>query len=239
MSWLPAVLTLLAVVTFAPAPPDASEISIVAFGLRPGEARDAGPAVRKAIAYLAAHPGTTLVFPKGDYHFAPADATAHELFLSNTDVVNPRHVAIYLERLEHVRISGQGARLLFRDRILPFVIRRSHDIEISGFEIDWTRPLMSQADVVAADANGITLRIDSREYPYVIEGGRLLFVVEGRRLAPWDFMEFDPALRGVAPRTGDETSTGIRGGGSDPSITQMKGATAEDRAGKLKGANPL
>lgn len=45
--------------------------------------------------------------------------------------------------------------------------------------------------------------------------------------------------RANAPRTGDETSTGIRGGGSDPSITQMKGATAEDRAGKLKGANPL
>jgi len=199
---------LLMVVAVAPAVQTSEEVSIVGFGIQPNDTRDAGPAVRKAVAYLAAHPGTTLVFPRGDYHFGPDEATRRELFLSNTDVVNPRRVAIYLEELEHVRISGQGARLLFRDRILPFVIRLSHDVEISGFEIDWPRPLMSQAEVIAADANGITLRIDAREYPYVIEDGHLLFVVEGRRVAPWDFMEFDPALKGVAPRTGDDGCLG-------------------------------
>ncbi len=203
-----ALPTLLMVVALAPAVRTAQEVSIAGFGIVPNDTRDAGPAVRKAVAYLAAHPGTTLVFPGGDYHFSPAEATDHELFLSNTDVVNPRHVAIYLEGLEHVRIVGRGARLLFRDRILPLVIRRSRDIEVAGFEIDWPRPLMSQGGIVAADAGGITLRIDAREYPYVVEDGRLLFVVEGRRLAPWDFMEFDPEIHGVAPRTGDDGCLG-------------------------------
>src|SRR3954447_26869822 len=116
------IFVLLSAVLLQPSPRAALQISIDRFGIRPGETRDAGPAVRRAVAYLAAHPGTTLVMPPGDYHFGPEDATLHELYLSNTDVVNPRHVGIYLEGLEHVRISGQGARLLFRDRILPFVI---------------------------------------------------------------------------------------------------------------------
>ena len=179
---------LLMVVAVAPAVRTAEEVSIVGFGIQPNDTRDAGPAVRKAVAYLAAHPGTTLVFPRGDYHFGPADASERELYLSNTDVVNPRRVAIDLKDLQHIRIVGRGARLLFRDRILPPSCRRSHDIEISGFEFEWTSPLMSQAVVVAADANGIRLRIDAREYPYVIEDGHLLFIVEGRRVAPWDFM---------------------------------------------------
>src|SRR6476620_3968361 len=88
---------LLMVVAVAPAVQTSEEVSIVGFGIQPNDTRDAGPAVRRAVAYLAAHPGSTVVFPRGDYHFGPDDATPHELYLSNTDVVNPRHVAIYLE----------------------------------------------------------------------------------------------------------------------------------------------
>jgi hypothetical protein len=86
---------------------------------------------------------------------------------------------------------------------MPFAIRDAREIELQGFEIDWQRPLMSQGIVVAADAAGITLRIDPDEYPYVVERGELFFLVEGRRRKPWDFMEFDPALYAVAARTGD------------------------------------
>jgi hypothetical protein len=200
------LLLLLCAAVTGHAQPDV--VSIEAFGIGPNQPHDAGPAVRKAVEYLRAHPGTTLVFPRGDYHFAPGDASAVELYLSNTDVVNPRRVAIDLHRLERVTLHGYGARLLFRDRIMPFAIRDSRQIELAGFEIDWPRPLMSQGTVIAANATGITLRIDPVEYPYVVEGGELFFVVEGQRRKPWDFMEFDPMLYAVAARTGDAGSLG-------------------------------
>jgi len=189
-------------------PCTAAEVSVTTFGIEPNQARDAGPAVRKAVEYLHSHPGTTLVFPEGDYRFGIADANRIDLFLSNTDVVNPRNVAIDLAGLNGARLQGRRARLLFSDRIMPFAVRGSHDIEIAGFEIDWPRPLMSQGTVTAADPDGITLQIDPAAYPYVVEGGRLYFVVEGQKREPWDFMEFDPALDAVAARTGDEGCLG-------------------------------
>lgn len=196
----------LCLLALAHAPSAANEVSIERFGASPGTA-DAGPAVRRAIEYLRAHPGTTLVFPRGDYRFEVASASEIDLFLSNTDVVNPRRIAMDLSGLERVTLSGPGARLLFRDRIMPFAIRGSRDVTVSGFEIDWIRPLMSQATVTAADEDGITLRIDA-DYPHVVDGGRLYFLVEGRRAEPWDFMEFDPSLSAVAARTGDAGALG-------------------------------
>jgi hypothetical protein len=201
--FIPLLAVLACLTALGQAPSTPSEISIARFGTGPNDPRDAGPAVRRAIEYLRSHPGTTLVFPRGDYHFGPAESTEVELFLSNTDVVNPRRVAIHLEGLQRAALRGDGARLLFRDRIMPFAIRGSTGIDISGFEIDWPRALMSQGTVTEADAGGITLRIDAAEYPYVVESGRLFFGVEGRRLEPWDFMEFDPELSAVAARTGD------------------------------------
>lgn len=203
-----ALVALAWIATAAPAGSAAVDVSLTTFGIGPNEAADAGPAVRKAVEFLRQHPGTTLVFPRGDYHFGPAEASEVDLFLSNSDVVNPRRVAIDLDGVSHARLEGHGARLLFRDRIMPFAVRHARDIEIAGFEIDWPRPLMSQGEVVAADATGITIRIDAADFPYVVEDGQLRFVVEGRHLAPWDFMEFDPSLAAVAARTGDEGCLG-------------------------------
>ncbi len=197
------LMVLVAVATTGQGPRPVPDVSIERFGIGPNQPRDAAPAVRKAIGYLRAHPGTTLVFPPGEYHFGPDDASSVVLYLSNTDVVNPRRVAMDLEGLDGVTLRGHGARLLFRDRIMPFAIRRSRRIALEGFEIDWQRPLMSQGTVTAADRDGITLRIDPVQFPYAVTDGRLFFLVEGVPREPWDYMEFDPSLSAVAARTGD------------------------------------
>lgn len=195
-------------------------VSVANFGAIANSRDDAGPAVRKAIAYLKDHPGTELVFPAGDYHFGVKESTQHELYLSNSDAVNPRNVAIYLEGLKNAKLSGKGARLLFQGRIIPFVIEKCEGVELKGFEIDWPRPLMSQGLVVAADNNGFTLKIDSNEFPYEVQNNRLRFIVDGEARDVWGYMEFDPNTRGVAYGTGDGGC--LRGDWSEEKITEIE-----------------
>ncbi|HEY0868533.1 MAG TPA: hypothetical protein VGE01_14205, partial [Fimbriimonas sp.] len=192
---------LMAASTLSPKP-----ISVVDFGAVPNLREDATEAVTRALA--AAPSGATVLFPRGEYHFYREKGHRRNLYLSNSDVANPRHIAILIEGRSRLRLQGQGARLVFHDRIIPFAILASRNIALDGFEVDWERPLMSQGRIVAADAGGITLEIDAERYPYVIEDGRLFFTDRTWKREPWDYMRFDPETRGVAYRTGDAGAMG-------------------------------
>lgn len=179
-----------------------SIVNVADFGAKPNTRADATAAVHRAVSAL--HSGDTLRFPTGEFHFFRDSAFERELYLSNTDVANPRRVAIPLERLQNIRVEGtRGTRLIFHGRVMPFLIDQCRNLTMRNLEIDWERPLMSQFEVMKSDPQGVTLRIDPKQYPYAVRDGRLVFLVEGeeRRGAWW--MEFDPATRGVAYNTGD------------------------------------
>ncbi len=180
-----------------------AEIQVTRFGIKPDGKPIAKASVQKAARYLRAHPGTTMVFPRGDYLFTASGATRRELFLSNTDNVNPRNVGLLLEGVKQAKIIGKGARLLFQGAILPIALLKCQDVELAGFEVDWPRPRFSQGEVIATDPGGITLRIDAKQYPYAIEKGHLVFIDQEGRDAPYYIMEFDPSIGGVAYNTGD------------------------------------
>jgi len=110
--------------------------------------------------------------------------------------------------------------LLFRGKILPFVIKGCKDVELKGFEIEWPRPLMSEGEVVESGANGFTLKIDPKQFPYVIRNNSLQFVVEGENKGVWSYMEFDPKTNGVAYRTGDGGA--IRGDWDKAKVTEKE-----------------
>lgn len=183
-------------------------IDVSDFGVHPNTRQDATQAVARA---LEAAKGRKVVvsFPAGEYHFWRENGAERDLFLSNSDVANPRRVAIWIEGQRNLTLQGKGVRLVFHDRIIPFVIEKSENVKLSGFEVDWERPLMSQARVQGADADGITLQI-SDEFPYAIEQGKLWFTDKAWRRQVWSFMEFDPSTKGVAAGTGD---AGCLGGG--------------------------
>jgi hypothetical protein len=206
-------------------------VSVSDFGAKPNSRTDATEAVARAMA--AVPDGGTLVFPKGDYHFYRDHGFEKELFLSNSDVANPRKIAILIENRHGLKVVGQGARLIFHDRIMPFAVLASQDVDLSGFTIDWERPLMSQGTVVESGKTGFTLKVDPKRYPFVVEAGKLYFTDPtpndptpndsapngptptgptpngptptglAWKRRPWAFMEFDPKTRGVAPGTGD------------------------------------
>ena len=74
---------------------------------------------------------------------------------------------------------------------------------IRDLSIDWDIPLSAEAVVEAATEEYLDLRIDDRQFPYVIENDRLVFVGEGWKSGWWDAMEFDGRTLQVVPGTGD------------------------------------
>ncbi len=191
-------------------------ITVDDFGAKPNSIADSTAGVAKAIA--AAKPGTTIEFSQGEYHFYRENGIERDLFLSNSDVANPRKIAILLEGRKDLHLKGHGTRLIFHDRIMPVAILNSEKISLDGFTIDWERPLMSQGTVVQSGPNGFSLDIDKRKYPFTIESGHLVFTDTTWKRRVWAFMEFDHETRGVAYGTGDSGFT--NGDWSNASVTE-------------------
>jgi hypothetical protein len=183
-----------------------TNISVTDFGAKPNSRDDTTASIARAIASLPPA-GGTVEFPTGEYHFYRENAFDRELWLSNTEVANPRRISILLEGLKGVRLKGNGSKLVFHDRVIPFAILNSKNISIDGFTVDWGRPLMSQGTVLASGRDGFTLKIDRKLYPYVVEDGALYFTDRTWKRKPWAFMEFDPRTKGVAYNTGDQGFT--------------------------------
>ena len=179
----------------------ADRVLVTAFGAIPNSKEDATEAITRAIA--AAKDGSTIEFPAGDYHFHREHGQERTLFLSNSDVVNPRKIAILIENRKRLRLLGHRARLIFHDRVMPLAILGSEGITVEGFTVDWQRPLMSQGTVLAYDEKGMTLALNRSEYPYVVEDGKLWFTDSTWKRQPWGCMEFDAASKGIAYQTGD------------------------------------
>jgi len=177
-------------------------------GYIPGSRANATGFVNKALARCKTMAHPVLVFPKGRYDFWPQYAAEKMYYESNTDVIPLRRCPILIEGQQNLTLDAQGADFVYHDRMQPITIDGSKDITIRGANIDWDIPLTAQAEVMAVTEDHIDLAIDTRESPYIIEQGKLVFVGEGWKSAWWDAMEFDRNTRLVVPRTGDASCLG-------------------------------
>ncbi len=178
-------------------------ILVTDFGAVPDSRANAVTAVRNALAAARDRGASVVVFPKGRYDFWPQHATEREYFESNTTANNPKRLAILIEGARGLTIDGGGSTFVFHDRIQPLTVDRSSGVTIRDLSIDWDIPLTAEATVAAATDASVDLQIDHRQFPYVIEDGRLVFVGEGWK-SPWRAtMEFDARTRSVVPGTGD------------------------------------
>ena len=184
-------------------PREPSRVQVTDFGAEPGSRRNAVAAVRRALEACRGLEAPVLVFPKGRYDFWPQHAEERTYFESNTTAVNPKRLAILIEGFAGLTVDGGGSAFVFHDRMQPFTVDRSGDVTIRDLSIDWDIPLSAEAVVEATTEEHLDLRIDDRQFPYVIENGRLVFVGEGWKSGWWDAMEFDGRTLQVVPGTGD------------------------------------
>lgn len=141
---------------------------------------DNGPIFRRMIADARRGAGegrsVRIRLGSGTYHFFPNSLEKYELFISNHDHVGQRPVAFYIDSTSHLTIEGEGAKLEFHGRQIPFVIRRSANVTLKGFSVDYPRPALSQLEVLAVQDDVVKVKV-LPETKYRIDGNR--FVLEG------------------------------------------------------------
>jgi hypothetical protein len=186
----------------------AEEIPITDFGAKPDSRQNAVVAVQRALKACrkVAHP--ILVFPRGRYDFWPQGCVERDYFESNTTANNPKRLAILLEKFEELVVDGGGSTFVFHDRMQPFTIDQSKNVTLKRCSIDWDIPLSAEAVVENATEEYLDLRIDDRQFPYLLEDKKLVFVGEGWKSRWWDAMEFDGQTLQVVPRSGDSGCLG-------------------------------
>ena len=147
-------------------------INVTAFGAQPDSRTNAVVAVQRALEAARRSPYPVIDFPKGRYDFWPQYAVEREYFESNTTADNPKRLAILIEAFQNITINGGGSTFVFHDRIQPITIELSSKVTIKNLSIDWDIPLTAEAMVEAATEECVDLRIDDRQFPFVIEQGQ-------------------------------------------------------------------
>ena len=119
-------------------------------------------------------------FAPGRYDVRPDDLHREAWQISNTnsDPDTPKAVALHLDAAAHVRISGPGARLVSRGKMIHVCIENSAHIAIDGLAFDYHRPTVSEFKVREADADSAVLEIH-RDSAYSVTDGKLIWKGEG------------------------------------------------------------
>ena len=119
-------------------------------------------------------------FAPGRYDFHPGDAYREKYQISNTndDPEGGKAVGILLAGARHFRISGPGACLFYRCKMIEVCIDRCQDITISDLQFDYHRPTVSEFTVAAVGDGYVDLQIHKDSH-YSIDDGQITWEGEG------------------------------------------------------------
>ena len=198
-------------------------VNVADFGLRPDSKENAVPVVIRALERCKKHERSVLQFTKGRYDFYFTLGHSREYFESNTTNDAPKNLAILIEKCKELTLEGNGSEFIFHGPIQPITVDNSENIKIQNVNIDWDIPLTAQARVLAATPKNIDLEIDTKQFPYEVADGKLLFTGENWKAEPSGYMEYVADKHLIAPQTGDEGC--IRGDRNKRSFEELKPGT--------------
>jgi hypothetical protein len=125
-----------------------------------------------------------IIFPKGRYDFYPDSNYFKNYFESNTSDINPKRLAVIIEKKKNIIIDASGSDFIFHGHIQPFTIDNAENITIKNVNIDWDIPLTAEAEVLEADEAHILLKIDTLQFPYSVHEKGVTFLCEDSK-ADW------------------------------------------------------
>ncbi len=152
--------------------PPASVISAKDFGAIPNDGKDDTKALRQAVEYCKAHPGTTLNIPTGIYRLRDAQAEKLEKdVLSGKMGNNPEKTIFtpyypYASGLDfsgskNITVKAWGATLLCEGWMEPVSLIDCTNVTIEGLTIDYKRKPFSEGRVTAVDEEYFTVQFGS------------------------------------------------------------------------------
>ncbi|GJM64292.1 alpha-1,3-galactosidase-related protein [Persicobacter diffluens] len=184
--------------------------SISATHIRLSSDHDRTPEVLSIVQSLPKS-GGEITFEKGIYHFYPDRAFEKFCFISNHSDEFTR-TAFPLLDFKNLTIDGKGSTFIFHGVMIPFLLENSENIEIKNVSIDWEIPFHSQGKIVAhhTEENAFDMEI-SKEYPYEIRNGELIFVKDYLEHNMHEGILFDPERKAIAYNTRRYTPLALEG----------------------------
>ncbi len=119
-----------------------------------------------------------ITFPKGRYDFYPDSNYFRPYFETNTYDVNPKRLAILIDKKKNITIDARGSDFIYHGHIQPFTLDNTENISIRNVNIDWDKPLTAESEVIEADSVHILIKIDTAQFPYTVHEKGLTFAAE-------------------------------------------------------------
>lgn len=135
----------------------------------------------------AAQDGEVITLEKKVYEVAPEDSFHLKgFFFSNTakQEENPegeRFCAIYLQGKKNITVDGNGASVMIRGKMTPFIFCQCSGIVMKNIRFDHVRPTMSECTVIDSAPGMAVIRIRD-EFLYRIDGNCLWWVGDNDRM---------------------------------------------------------
>ncbi len=118
---------------------------------------------------------TLISLDNANYFFDKEGTTARAITASGDPGI-VKHIVFDMEGAQNVTIDGNGAELIFRDRLTPFVLRNCKHITLRNFTIDFPFSRYCQGSVAHSDESGFTLLIDKELFKASVDlEGHIVF----------------------------------------------------------------
>ena len=171
-------------------------ISVADFGAEPNGRKDCVASVQQAIDACKGKDSAILLFPRGRYDFyAPTDGR--------------RISAMTVEGHKNLVIDGQGSEFVFHGVMGVVSVSRSENVRFQNFSVDWDKPFIAQGNIVDTKDDWVDIRFDTKEYPFEINDGKILFVGESwKRKVDGYTLLFDKNTKELVYKTRDNALGG-------------------------------
>ena len=156
--------------------------------------KDVTPIVVEALEKCKKEGYSSLVFPKGTYHFYPTFAPERYCEITNNDN-GLKRTSFPLIGFRDFVVDGNGSDFIFHGKMIPFIMEESSNVTITNLSIDWEVPFAIEGWVVANNPAKHTFDIEVKT-PYMVENERLYLSLEredspyerkyGKRFATWE-----------------------------------------------------
>ncbi len=127
----------------------------------------------------AGHP-VEVHFAAGRYDFFTDNVTRKTYNISNTNSQpdRPKAIGILFEGAKHFNMSGPGAEIVYRGKMIEVCIDSCENISVSDLHFDYHRPTVSEFQVVKVGEGYVDLQIHE-DSTYRIEDGDIIWYGEG------------------------------------------------------------
>lgn len=122
-----------------------------------------------------------IIFAAGTYNWQAEGLNEEKLHISNTNDAPdmPKRIMIDLHHAKHTVISGKGALLLCRGRMMEIHMDACEDITFKDFAVDYARPTVSEYTALETGEKEAVFSIHKDSKYRIDENGKLFWVGDG------------------------------------------------------------